>query len=472
MVVALPCVAQFVIVLDVTIVAIALPAIQRDLGLSTTALGWVITAYTLVFGGCLLAAGRLADRVGRRRAFVGGLLLFALASLACGAAPHGATLLAGRALQGVGAALVSPAALALVTAARPDGRARARALGWWTAAAAGGGASGWVLGGLLSGLLGWRWVFFVNVPLCLLAAFAAPRVLEEWRAPSPARLDIAGAVLVTTGLAALLLALTLAETHGPLAGRTLVALAVAVVLLTVLARVERRKPCPLLDRRLLCRPEIAGPNAVAAVLTATTTPPMFLCILHAQQILALSPVAAGLLFPPFNLAVVAGSLAGPRVSAVLGERRAMAGGLVAIAVGALALHAIARDAPALPSMLAGFVLLGSGLGVASVASTARGTAAADRADQGLASGLLATTAQLGTALGLATVVPLASARTEALGGGAAARVAGFELGFAIAAVLALVSAAAVGAGIVRERRRAVVADRGAGLPERSRSACR
>src|SRR4051812_2132282 len=170
MVVALPCVAQFVIVLDVTIVAIALPAMQADLGCSTTTLGWVITAYTLVFGGCLLAAGRLADRIGRRRIFGAGLIVFGAASLACGLAPSGAFLLAARAVQGVGAALVSPAALALVTSARPEGKARARALGWWTAAAAGGGASGWVLGGLLSGLLDWRWVFLVNVPLCAVAA--------------------------------------------------------------------------------------------------------------------------------------------------------------------------------------------------------------------------------------------------------------------------------------------------------------
>src|SRR5919206_1190568 len=190
--VALPCVAQFVVVLDLTIVAIALPAMQADLGLSTTTLGWVITAYTLVFGGCLLAAGRLADRIGRRRTFTGGLLLFAVASLACGVAPGGAVLLGGRAVQGLGAAVVSPAALALVTAARPEGQARARAPGWWTAAAAGGGASGWVLGGLLSGLLGWRWVFLVNLPVCVAAAGLARRILPEWRDPSPARPDVAG----------------------------------------------------------------------------------------------------------------------------------------------------------------------------------------------------------------------------------------------------------------------------------------
>jgi MFS family permease len=186
--IALPCVAQFVIVLDVTIVAIALPAVQADLGFSATTLGWVITAYTLVFGGCLLAAGRLADRIGRRRTFTLGLAVFAAASLACGLAPNATFLLAARAVQGIGAALVSPAALALVTSANHG----PRALGWWTAAAAGGGASGWVLGGVLSGLLDWRWVFLVNVPVCAAAAALAPRVLDgatrtprAWTSPAP-----------------------------------------------------------------------------------------------------------------------------------------------------------------------------------------------------------------------------------------------------------------------------------------------
>jgi MFS family permease len=397
--------------------------------------------------------------VGRRRAFTGGLLLFAAASLACGLAPAGAALLAGRAAQGAGAALVSPAALSLVTAVRPDGRARARALGWWTAAAAGGGASGWVLGGLLSGLLGWRWVFLVNLPVCVAAAGLAPRILPEWRDPSPARPDLAGAVLATGGLGALVLALTLAEARGPLAGPTLGALVAAVVLLGGLVRVEARAPGPLLDGALLRRPGVAGPNAVAAVLTAATTPPMFFCVLHAQHVLGLAPAAAGLLFPPFNLAVVAGSLAGPAVVAATGERRAMAGGLVAIAAGALALRAIAPSAPALPSLLGGFILLGTGLGVASVASTARGTAALDAADQGFASGLLATSAQLGTALGLAILVPIAAAHTRALGGGGAAQVAGFHLGFALAAALAAAAAGAIGAARLRALQRGRRRDR-------------
>jgi MFS family permease len=293
MVVALPCVAQFVVVLDATIVAIALPAIQADFGLSTTTLGWVSIAYTLVFGGCLLAAGRMADRIGRRRAFGGGLLLFGGASLACGLAPGTAALLAGRALQGLGAAVVSPAALALVTSARPEGRARARAMGWWTAAAAGGGASGWVLGGLISGLLDWRWVFLVNVPVCVAGALLAPRLLSEWRDPRPRRADVAGAALTTAGLSALVLALTVGGARA-----ALISLSAAAVLLAALAVAERRAECPLLDRELLRRPGFAGPNGVAFVLTATTSPPMFLCTLYAQHVLGLAPAAAGLLFPP------------------------------------------------------------------------------------------------------------------------------------------------------------------------------
>jgi EmrB/QacA subfamily drug resistance transporter len=449
MVVVLLCVAQFVIVLDVTSVAIALPAIQDDFGLSTTALGWVITAYTLTFGGCLLAAGRLADRVGRRRAFSAGLALFTLASLACGLAPTGGALLAARAVQGLGAALVSPAALALLTTTRPDGDARARSLGWWTAAAAGGGASGWIVGGLLSGALDWRWVFFVNVPICAAAVALAPRVLLERREPAPARLNVAGALLATVGLAALVLALTLAESRGLTARDTLAALAAAIALLVAFRRVETRAADPLLGRAILRRPGVREPNVVAAVLTATTTPPMFLCTLHAQQVLDLSPVAAGLLFPPFNVAVVAGSLAGPRVAAAIGERGAMAGGLLAVAAGALALLAIAPGAAALPSLLSGFVLLGAGLGVASVASTARGTAALAGRDQGLASGLLSTSAQIGTVLGLAVFVPIAAARTAALPGGDAGEVAGYELGCVLSAAVAAVAALAVG---IRARR--------------------
>jgi len=416
MVAGLLCVAQFVVVLDATIVAIALPAVQADLGLSTSALGWVITAYTLTFGGCLLAAGRLADRIGRRKAFRAGLALFGAASLACGLAPSGAVLIGARAVQGLGAAVVSPAALALLLTARRD----RRAVGWWTAAAAGGGASGWVLGGVLTGALDWRWVFLVNLPVCAAALVLTPRVLTERREPSPAPVDLAGALLATLGLGALVLGLTLAPSHALAA---LLALAAAGAVLALFMRVESRAADPVLSRRM--RPALQ-PNAVGAVLTAATTPPMFFCVLHAQNELRLEPAEAGLLFPPFNLAVIAGSLAGPRVTAAVGERRAMGGGLLAVAAGALVLATLT-----LPSLLIGFTVMGAGLGVASVASTARGTAALAAADRGLASGLLSTSAQVGTVLGLAALVPVAE-------------VGGYEPGFVLAAALAALAAATVG----------------------------
>ena len=424
---ALLCVAQFVVVLDATIVAIALPAMGEALGLGPAGLAWVVTAYTLAFGGCLLSAGRLADRAGRRRVFAAGLLLFAGASLACGLAPSGAVLLAGRALQGLGAALVAPSALALLTALHPEGRPRARALAWWTAAAAGGGASGWVLGGLLSGLLDWHWVFLVNVPVCLAAAAGAPRLLTECRERSPAPPDLPGAVLATAGLAGLVLALT--------AGTPAV-LVLAAAAFALFAAVERRAPDPLLPLAALRRPQVATPNLVALVLTATTTPPMLLCTLHAQEVLGLDPVAAGLLFPPFNLAVVAGSLGGPRVARALGRNGAMAAGLAGVAAGALALRGIAADATTLGVLIAGFALMGGGLGIASVASTALGTEALDAGRQGVASGLITTSAQVGTALGLAVIVPLAAAGAA----GAEAHVEGYRVGFTAAAAIAAAAA--------------------------------
>src|SRR4051794_13457755 len=214
--VALLCTAQFVVVLDVTIVAVALPAIRRGLGFAVADLQWVVTAYTLVFAGFLVLAGRLADLHGRRRVFMDGLALFALASLACGLSRSAGALVAARAVQGLGAAAVAPAALATITAIVPDGPARRRALGWWTAAAAGGGAAGGLVGGVLTEWLGWPAVFLVNVPVGAVAVALAPALVPETREAGGARrLDVAGAVAITAALALIELALTRAEAAGP-----------------------------------------------------------------------------------------------------------------------------------------------------------------------------------------------------------------------------------------------------------------
>src|SRR4051812_30278206 len=216
--VALLCTAQFVVVLDVTIVAVALPAIGRGLGFAVADLQWVVTAYTLVFAGFLVLAGRVADLVGRRRVFLAGLALFSLASLACGLSRTPGALVAARAVQGLGAAAVAPAALATITATVPDGPEHRRALGWWTAAAAGGGAAGGLLGGVLTEQLGWAWVFLVNVPVGAAAIALAPATVPETRAEGTTRrLDLPGAATITAGLALVVLGLTRAEAGGPTA---------------------------------------------------------------------------------------------------------------------------------------------------------------------------------------------------------------------------------------------------------------
>jgi MFS family permease len=368
------CAAQFVVVLDVTIVAVALPDIRHSLGFSTEGLQWVVTAYTLSFGGLLIAAGRLGDLAGRRRVFRAGLVLFGAASLACALAPSGAALVAARAVQGAGAALQAPTALALVTATFPDRRG---AVAWWTAAAAAGGASGWVLGGVLVAAFGWPSVFAVNVPLCAVAAALVPRWLAESRGAARG-LDVPGTLAITLGLSLLVLGLTQLPAALPVAGAVLAAFVV----------IERRAADPILPAWALRRAGFARANAVALTLTATTTPAMFLAILFQQEELGRSPLEAGLWSAPLNLAVIAGSRL----------RAPMPVGLVAVAAGAAALEA--------ELLLPAFVLMGLGLGSASVASTAAGTAALPADEQGIASGVLNAAAQIGSAVGLAVVVPL------------------------------------------------------------------
>jgi MFS family permease len=369
------CAAQFVVVLDVTIVAVALPAIRHSLGVSTEGLQWVVAAYTLVFGGLLIAAGRVGDLAGRRRVFRIGLLTFGAASLACALAPSPAALVAARAVQGGGAALMAPTALALVTATFPG----SRAVAWWTASAAAGGACGWVLGGVLVEALGWPAVFAVNVPLCAVAALLVPHVLRESRGDARA-LDVPGTVTLTAGLALLVLGLAQLPAALPAAAAALVAFAL----------IERRAADPILPSSALRRPGFAQANGVALALTATTTPAMFLAILYQQEELGRSALEAGLWSAPLNVAVIAGS--------ALSLRAAMPAGLVAVAAGAGMLLA-----GALP---VAFVLMGLGLGCASVASTALGTAALPSGEQGVASGVLNAAAQIGSAVGLAMFVPL------------------------------------------------------------------
>src|SRR3954463_8725336 len=262
--VALLCTAQFIVVLDATIVAIALPAMQRSLHMATADLQWVLSAYTLAFAGFLVLAGRLADLHGRRRVFMAGMVLFTVASLACGLSRSGPVLIAARTIQGLGAAAVAPAALAAITAAIPDGPDRRRALGVWTAAAAGGGAAGWLLGGVLTEQGGWPWVFLVNVPVGAAAVALAPLLVPETTAGGPGRrLDLAGAATITAALALLVFGFTRREVAGAVAG---------LVLLGVFVRIEARAPDPLLPAALLRANGLAGANVAAAAGSASAAP--------------------------------------------------------------------------------------------------------------------------------------------------------------------------------------------------------
>lgn len=431
-----------------TIVAIALPSVREDLGFSEGGLQWVVSAYTLVFGGFLIPGGRAADVYGRRRLFALGLGLFAAASLACGLSWSPSSLVAFRAAQGLGAALVSPSALSLLTTAYPEGDGRGWALGFWTAAAAGGGAAGWVLGGVLTEGLGWEWVFFVNVPVGVLGLALVRAVLPEGRDARGASrgLDLAGAATVTSGLALLVFGLTGAERAGVAAASTWGTLSLSAMFLALFVVAEGRAKDPLVPLGVFRSGDLLGANLVALALTAATTPPMFLCTLYVQRVLGYPPGEAALLFPPFNLAVVAGSFLAPRLIGALGHRAAMASGLLLVAFGSASLLTLPPAGAPVLRLLASFSLMGAGLGWASVASTASGTSSVDAEKQGMASGLLNAAAQVGTALGLAVLVPLAAARSGAAASAAGeasavALVAGYRWAFAGAAGVAVVGAA-------------------------------
>jgi EmrB/QacA subfamily drug resistance transporter len=455
------CVAQFVDVLDVNAVVVALPSIGRELGFSQGDLQWVVTAYVLFFGGFLLLAGRLADLFGRRRMFVLGLALFAASSLLCGLAWSPLALVFFRAAQGLGAAIVAPAALAIISTTFPEGRERNLAMGVWTAVAAGGGAAGLVLGGLLTDALGWEWIFFVNVPVGAAGVALSFVLLEADRGERASRrLDLPGAVTVTAGLVLLVYGLTRAEGAGLGSPLTLGTLALALTLLAAFLFVERSVSDPLVPLRVFRTRDLSGSALVAFTNTATTSPVGVLVVLYLQEVLAYSPTLAGLLGLPLSLSVVAGSFLGSRLMGSLGARRTMTLGLLGICAATLITTGISSEG-GLAYVVSGAALSGLALGCSAVASTTRGTSAVEEGVRGLASGLLNSSAQVGTALGLAVLFVIAVARTDAVavGGepGAEALVAGYRWAFFVGAGIAALGAAAA-LRLVSQEGRAEVRD--------------
>jgi EmrB/QacA subfamily drug resistance transporter len=434
------CVAQFVDVLDVNAVIVALHSIGQDLGFSQAGLQWVVSAYVLFFAGFLLLAGRVADLWGRRRTFVVGLAVFTAASLCCGLSVSKEMLVVSRAFQGLGAATTAPAALSIITTIFAEGRERDRAVAAWTAVAAGGGAAGLLLGGFITDVLGWQWIYFVNVPVGAAGIALSQVLLPESRDPAASgRLDFLGAGTVTSGLVLLVLALTRTEEAGFGSPITLATLGLAAAMFGAFVFVERRAADPLVPLRLFRLRGLVGAALVAFAITAATAPVGVLVTLYLQNTLGYPASFAGLASLPFSLCVIAGSMLGGRISGRIGGRVTMSLGLAVVAVSALLTAGISAEG-GVAYVLAGAALSGLGLGCASVASTARGTWAVEEGKRGLASGFMNTSAQVGTALGLAALLTLAATCTAALYDGAQsaaeALVAGYRLAFLVAAGIA------------------------------------
>jgi EmrB/QacA subfamily drug resistance transporter len=444
--------AQFMVILDVAIVNVALPSIKSDLGFSQTGLQWVITAYAILFGGTLLLGGRLADLLGRRRMFVAGLALFAAASLLCGFAWSSGSLVAFRAVQGLGGALLAPAALSLLMTTFAEGRDRNLALGIYGAASGSGAAAGVLLGGVITSYLGWSWIFFVNVPVGLAAIALAPVLLRESRADHLAHrhFDVAGAVSVTSGLMLLVYGLTRATTDGWSSPVTLGFLAAAAGLIAAFVAIESRSRSPLLPLRIFRLRALSAANAAMAIVGAVAFSEFFVLTLYLQDVLHYSAVQSGVAFSAFALTVVVASNLAQAVVGRVGVRSTLIAGFVLSAISLALLIRLPVDGHYLWDLFPAFVLGGAGMGFSFVPVTIASLTGVERADAGVASGLVNTSRQIGGAIGLATVSTVAASATSSYvdvhglsSVTAQATVHGFQTAFYVLGVLLL-----VGLGVV------------------------
>jgi EmrB/QacA subfamily drug resistance transporter len=407
--------AQFIVVLDASIVNVALPSIGEALDFSQENLAWVVNAYVLTFGGFLLLGGRLADLLGRRRVFIAGLLVVAGASLAAGFASNEAQLIAARAAQGLGAAIVSPAALSIVTTTFRDGSERNKALGVWGAVAGAGGAAGVLLGGILTDGLGWEWVLWVNVPVGIGAALLAPSLLAESRSESATRhFDTAGAVSVTAGLSVLVYALVDASEAGWGSTQTVGLLAVAVALIGAFIAIELRSAAPLVPFRIFRLRTLTGANVVGILVGASLFSMFFFITLYMQQVLGFSAIEAGLAYLPLSLTIIASAGVASQLVTRVGYKPVLATGMVLIAGGLVWFSQVSVGGSFVSDILFPSLLAAAGLGFAFVTTTIAAMSGVEEREAGLASGLINTSQQIGGALGLAVLATLANSRTDDL----------------------------------------------------------
>jgi len=450
------CVAQFMVVLDISIVNVALPDMQRELGMSQNALGWVLNAYTLTFAGFLLLGGRAADLWGRRRLFLLGVALFSLTSLVGGLAQSGGELIAARALQGLGGAVLAPATLTILTTTFTEPKARARALGMWSAVAGAGGATGVLAGGVLTDLLSWRWILFINVPIGI-AVFVVARVaVAESRADGERpTLDWAGALTVTGGLVALVYGIVSTDAHKWSSPFVLSFLILGTTLLAVFLTIERRHRHPLVPLRLFRSRALTGANLIMVLIGSVMFSLFFFLSQFLQEVQGYSPLRAGFAFLPMPLAIIAGTQLSARVVERVGARTLLVIGPLISAVGLLLLSRLDTNSSyALHIGLPGAIIT-FGVGMSFVPITLSATSGVDRRDAGLASGLINTTRQIGGSLGLAALLTIAASRSHALAasGSQIAQTAGYTRAFAVSAVL-LALAALVAISVLPTRARA------------------
>ena len=450
---ALLAAVQFMVVLDIAIVNVALPSIQTDLEFSQANLQWVISAYALVFGGFLLLGGRTADILGRRRVFMIGLIAFTIGSLLCGLAWSEASLIGARAIQGLGAATISPAALAILMTTFAEGRERNIALGVWGAVGGFGAAAGVLLGGVLTDAFSWEWIFFVNIPVGIAALALAPVLLGESRDTRVRSFDAPGAVLVTGGLTTLVLAITQGSDWGWSSGRTIGVFAAAAALLVGFVLWENRAKEPLMRFGILRTKTVLGAN-VAGFILGTALFSMFLMLtLYMQQVLGYSAMKTGVAY----LAVAGTSIIWANVAAALvnkvGVRPLIAGGMAILTVGLVLFTQVSVDGSYAANLLPGFLIIALGMALCFVPISIAALAGVSQAEAGIASGLINTSQQIGGAVGIALLSTIAISRTEdEVAAGTAvpqALTSGFQLAFWVGAGIALAGVVAA-LGLIRQ----------------------
>ena len=433
---ALLCTAFFMVILDSAIVVVALPSIDADLGFSAGDLQWVLSAYLLSFGGLLLLGGRAADMLGRRRLFIAGTVLFALASLACGLAGSVTALIVARVIQGVAAAIMTPTALSIVTTTFPVGAERNKALGIWAAIGGIGATAAWLVGGPITDGLGWEWVFFVNVPVAAGVAALSPALLGESRG-NQGRFDLAGAVTISAALVALVYAVVEAPEQGWTDGQTLGLFALSAVLIALFVVVEDRSPAPLVPLRMFRSRTLVGGNLVLFALGMLAFGMPFTLTQYAQSVLHYSPLEFGLASVVMPVTAALGSIIGQAVATKGQLRMVAAAGMALTGLGCLLLTQVSVDGSYFGDIFFGLLVFGQGLGAAYVAGSIGSLTDVSEADAGLASGLNNSSFQIGGALGVAIVSSVAV--SEAAGANPLiAATNGFQSAFAGAIIFAAV----------------------------------